>query len=945
MPDEPTRLVHASGECEIDLARRQLRVSGSFVPVGGRAFQIIEVLADSAGELVTKDELLDRIWPGAIVGENTLHVHAGAIRKALGPYRGLLKTESGRGYRLLGDWTVRPQNAAGPPVGPQRMRVDGESPVTNFPAAVTRLVGRTAGVARLRDLMSAYRLVTLTGPGGIGKSSLALKAARGVVGEFADGAWLVELASLSDPALVSSAVADALRVPIGLATVTPETIARSIGAKRLLLVLDNCEHLIEAAATLAETLLARCPHTAIIATSRETFRIAGEQVYRVPPLEVPAAGRDDADHILSHGAVELFIARTTELNAGFSSHAGELSSIGAICRHLDGIPLAIEFAAAQASALGVQTVAARLHDRFALLTSGRRTALPRHRTLRGVLDWSYELLPEAEQRLLRHLAIFSGGFTAEAAAAVASDGIADRFFVVEGIANLIAKSLVVPARNVSSRWFLLETIRAYALEKLSGLGEREVAALRHATYFRDLFPRSAKVSGVSPSENDPRGKYRDIDNVRAALDWCFSAGGDRALGVDLTVGYGLGLPVVVVATGGGGQSLDLLTKALDTAEGLDDLDAQARALIGLLSLHNFRGELEEARAAAARLLQAADRHGNAALSRNAGRLMGNALVSLGRPREARGFLESYLNADRSIPDQRRPSEFALEDRGLAHAQLSRALWMLGFIDQARREAEASLADPRETDQPLVLCRILYFGMCRILPTTGDFAAAEQNISRLMEAATALNEPYWHTAERFISGKLMIELGQFAQGVAVLNDAFDARGQTGWRTSYPEFKGALAMGLSGLGQLDEALAAVNEGLGGAVQGEEGHDLYFAELLRIKGEILLRRGSVTAAEASFHGALVVARQQETLLWELRAALGLAPAPETRPRRRGETACGRGFRPLHRGLRDTRFACRERVSGRTSGVTHAAAAGSLTWQACPGGYRGLSHCPADG
>src|SRR5580698_6726271 len=151
MPDLSTRLIHASGECEIDLARRELRVSGSFVPVGGRAFQIIEVLAGSAGELVTKDELLDRIWPGAIVGENTLHVHAGAIRKALGPYRNLLKTESGRGYRLLGDWSVRHQNAAKPPNGLQRVRVDGESLATNFPATVTRLIGRSAAVTRLRD--------------------------------------------------------------------------------------------------------------------------------------------------------------------------------------------------------------------------------------------------------------------------------------------------------------------------------------------------------------------------------------------------------------------------------------------------------------------------------------------------------------------------------------------------------------------------------------------------------------------------------------------------------------------------------------------------------------------------------------------------------------------------------------------------------------------------
>ena len=469
---------------------------------------------------------------------------------------------------------------------------------------------------------------------------------------------------------------------------------------------------------------------------------------------------------------------------------GELPAIGAICRHLDGIPLAIEFAAAQASTFGTRRVAAGLHDRCDTATWAlAMAALPwAYRTLRAALDWSYELLSEAEQRLLRHLAIFSGGFTAGAAAAHdGPDGATARTFVMDGIANLVAKSLVVRDRDTASRWYLLETIRAYALEKLGGRGERDGAARRHAGYFRDLFRRMAMPSGVGPSGNDPRGKYRDIDNVRAALDWCFSAGGDRRLGVDLTVGYGLGLPVVVVATGGGGQSLDLLTQAFDTAEGLDDLDAQARALIGLLSLHNFRGELGKARAAAKRLLRVADQLGDAALSRNAGRLMGNALVSLGRLREARGFLERYLDADRSTPGQRQKSGFPSEDRGLAHAQLSRALWMLGFIDQARHEAEASLGDPRETDQPLVLCRILYFGMCRILPTTGDFAAAEQSIARLIEAATSLNEPYWHTAGHFLSGKLMIERGEFAQGVAVLLPRSTPVATSGWQYSYPEFR--------------------------------------------------------------------------------------------------------------------------------------------------------------
>jgi DNA-binding winged helix-turn-helix (wHTH) protein len=220
IPDGQTRLVHASGECEIDLARRELRVLGAAVPVGGRAFEVIEILALSAGELVTKNELMDRIWPGAVVTENTLVVHTMAVRKALGPYRSLLKTESRRGYRLIGKWTVQRQDAVTSPVGVQRVRIEGESPLTNVPAPVTRLIGRAAAVARLRDLVSAYRLVTLTGPGGVGKTSLALKVARRVVGEFSDGGWLAELASLSDPALVSTAVAGALRAPIGSTSVT-----------------------------------------------------------------------------------------------------------------------------------------------------------------------------------------------------------------------------------------------------------------------------------------------------------------------------------------------------------------------------------------------------------------------------------------------------------------------------------------------------------------------------------------------------------------------------------------------------------------------------------------------------------------------------------------------------------------------------------------------------
>jgi predicted ATPase len=249
------------------------------------------------------------------------------------------------------------------------------------------------------------------------------------------------------------------------------------------------------------------------------------------------------------------------------------------------------------------------------------------------------------------------------------------------------------------------------------------------------------------------------------------------------------------------------------------------------------------------------------------------LVMVGRPREAQGFLQKSLNIDCSMPDQSRWSEIVLAYRGVGRAFLSRALWLQGFIDQAKLEAQTSLDELPPTDLPFPFCRGLYYGACHILLTTGDFVAAEQSIARLIESATRINAPFWQTAGRFLSGKLIIEQGQFAQGVIVLTRAFDVCRRTGWRMSYPEFKGALATGLAGLGQLDEALAAVNEGLDVVVQAEHGHDLFFAELLRVKGDILLRREDVSRAKDSYQQALKIAQEQEALLWELRAALSLA------------------------------------------------------------------------
>jgi predicted ATPase/DNA-binding winged helix-turn-helix (wHTH) protein len=905
-------LVYVCDQWEIDLGRRELRSRGIAVPLGGRAFEVVTVLVQSASEFVTKDHLMERVWPGATVGEGTIHVHISAVRKALGSDRALLKTASGRGYRLLGNWTPQQRETTAAPVYASPTRTSGVPPPNNFPPLITRLVGRTAACQFVRDLVSAYRLVTLTGPGGIGKTSLAIKAVRYLLPDFEDGGWIVELASLSDPGLVPSTVASTLGLKLA-GEISAESVARAVGGRHLVLVLDNCEHVIDAVANLAETLTRVCPRTAIVATSREVLRIDGESVYRVPPLEVPAPGQAAPDYIMQYSAVELFVARTKALNAGFSPDAEDLASIATICRHLDGIPLAIELAAARAAVLSVQGVAAGLRDRFALLTAGRRTALPRQRTLRATLDWSHELLPDAERWLLRRLAVFPGGFTIDAATAVMTDTGFDASAVLDGIANLAAKSWVALDKSgAGARWTLLETIRAYALEKLAEHAEADIAAEHHALYFRDLFMPQARGAKPSLSDEDPARWVREIDNVRAALDWSFSSAGDEAIGIDLTVAYApvwrymslmrecrerceralLGLEphvtanmrlrmelqialaaAIFITMGPPEQAKILLTEAVETADALNDLNAQAAALSTLLAIYVLPGEYARARIVAERIEQIAHRIDDPVSLLAAYRELGATLLTSGRPHEAQQYLERILRSPGTPGGRRSVIYYNSNDHAVARAMLARALWMQGLTDQALHEARLSLKELQDTDHQLQLCPILYHGICRIATMTGDFATADREIAHLIEVAKSLNAHLWETAGRFLKGKLLVERGEFAQGLRVLRDAFETGGRT-WRLSYPEFKGTLALGLAGTGRLDEALVALEDAL--AAERENGHGWFAPELLRIKGEVLLQQAadqSTPAAEDCFNQAAEMAREQGALFWELRVALSVA------------------------------------------------------------------------
>ena len=909
-------LIYKSGQVEIDLGRREMRVRGVPVPIGGRAFEIIEVLVQAAGEVVTKDHLMGCVWPGTIVEENTIWVHISAARKALGPDRGKLKNDKGRGYRLLGPWVARVTT----PIG----EIDdgqGASPLTtsnNLPAISTGLIGRDVAVQQLQDLISAYRVITLTGPGGIGKTRLALAAARNMLAHGQSDVWLVELASLSDPDLVPSAVANALGLR-GVVDTSAEAVARAIGRRKILLLLDNCEHIIDAAATLAETVIDQCPLATILSTSREVLRIDGEQVYRVHPLDVPDE-RDTPGNILRSSAVELFVARTTAVNSAFLPNETNLPDIAAICQRLDGIPLAIEFAAARAAMLGASEVASHLDSHFSLLTARRRTTLARHQTLRAALDWSYDLLPAAEQCLLRHLAVFPAGFTSEATIAVMRD-TGHQTTVIDGIENLVAKSLVMLDGSMpggGGRWRLLETIRAYALEKLRENGELEHTLRGHAEYFRNLVMPKGLVSPWEPAREAVVRYSRELDNIRAALDWCFSPGGDVLTGVTITAAF---VPVwmqlallgecrrrteaalahlgcessdntrlrMLLHIGGLGFTLNhtgarieeaaaALTEGLRIAESLGDTVSQMYALWGLWITFAWKGNYRTSEPLAEQLYRLASEAGDPARGFQANRLMGITMSYRGDLPSARTHLERAVEMHRrTLVSPAPPAWFGYDVSNLTQSMLARVLALQGFLDQARLVAQACIDRALPVKKKMELVYSLTEAACPIAIQINDMDAAAKYVTLLVNIAGELDLGFWKILGRCLEGVLRIKQGHYDAGVDALRTSLAACDDVGGTSRYPFYLGALSEGLAGLGRTDEARLTLEQALDRA--DRDGEEWCIPDLLCTKGKLILSESdplsvhSAAAAERCFRDAIDLAGRQGALLWELRGASHLA------------------------------------------------------------------------
>src|SRR5258705_4354186 len=522
LPEVPATIEF--GRFKVVRHRRELLADGRPVELGGRAFDTLMALIDARGMVLDKDQLMSLVWPDRVVEENNLPAQIAVLRKVFGADRHLLRTVAGRGSQFTGEIRATPATSAGPSPA---------SRMTNLPEAVSELIGREAELEEVAALVTEHRLVSLVGAGGIGKTRLGLEVARHLLPRFPDGAFVAELGPLSSPELVPATVASALGLTHVAADVSPEHVAGAVGAKKLLLVIDNCEHVIEAATGMAEALLRASPGVALLATSREPLRVSGEYVYRVPPLDVPAEDNRDMQDVFRHGAVKLFVSRAHAAEPRYVADSRVAAATAAICRRLDGIPLAIELAATRIVGFGVDGVAARLDDRFRLLTGGSRT-LARQQTMRATLDWSYDLLSESERVVLRRLGVFVGPFTLDAASAVAAGVDIPASEVADSVANLVGKSLVSTDVGGAIVYYrLLETTRAYAREKLTARGELGALARRHAEYFRDLFEHAEAALETRPTAEWLATDRPPIDAPRAAPAWAFSPSGDVGVGVAL----------------------------------------------------------------------------------------------------------------------------------------------------------------------------------------------------------------------------------------------------------------------------------------------------------------------------------------------------------------------------------------------------------------------------
>jgi len=883
-------------------ARQLLLLGNAPVRLGGRALDILTALVERPGEVLGKRQLMARVWPDVVVDDGNLKVNMAALRRAIGDGAGptqYIATVTGRGYRF-----VAPVQASG------AAELALASSVTsgrshNLPTGTTRIFGRTEAIDAIRREFEGARLVSIVGAGGIGKTTVALAVAEHMLGSFADGVWMIDLALLKNSAMVPNAIATAIGLTAHSASMlTP--LCEFLRDRKLLLVIDNCEHIIDAAASAIDQILAAAAGVNILVTSREPLLVKGERVRRLPGLATPPASSSlNAKESLTYPAIQLFVERATDRLESFKLSDGDAPMVAEICRRLDGLALAIEFAATRIDAFSVGGLLKQLDDRFRVFT-GRRAGPERHRTLAATLDWSYGLLSESESALLRAVSVFAGVFDIDGASAVANVSPGE---TAEGLAQLAAKSLLttdLDAAGIAYR--LLETTRTYCLERLRDTGEEETIRQRHAEHMCATLERAASEWALRPAEEWATAYGRVIDDLRAALAWTGRDAANRSTRIRLTVaglllwnhfslteesGVHVSQAVEELDAAGlagtafemklklwlGGatmftrglkpQAMAASRRALEIAVHLGDSDYRLRCLMMIGIYELFAGEheaglrtLDEFERVASKddpsILPEGDIH------------TGIAEMFLGRLLSARRRLESLQARDLRYFGSY-VIRYLSDPIVLVRSVLTHAQWLTGSADSALRTADVAITGVRELKHHLSLNNVLSYS-CPIYYWSGHHDACDRCVTMLEEHVTRHGLVARRPVARFYRAALAHATGDLSyDAVDALKRAIEEFRDINHLARMPYYLCVLAGALADHGRLGEAEATIRSALDVAHSQNEGWCL--PEVVRVEASILAAQGRTDAAEVLLGKSMALAQKVGAMSWRLRAANDLA------------------------------------------------------------------------
>ncbi len=920
-PAAQTRDIIKFGPFSLVTSERILTKDGVPVEIGARTLDTLIALVSHPTEIVSKRDFFARVWPDVVVEEGSLRFHIAALRKALGDGEHgtrYIATVAGRGYCFVAP-IVRSSDR-----GNEHAEAAASFPHANLPSRLIRMVGRVDDVRMLSIQLTAERFVTIVGAGGVGKTTVAIALAHELIEAFAGAVLFVDLGMLSDPKLAATAVASMLGLSVQTDDATPNLMAY-LKDKRILLILDTCEHHIEAVASLAAHILLAAPQVHILATSREALRVEGEHVYKLDPLACPP---DDlmltAAVAHTFPATQLFMERAVASGARMDLSDEEAAIVTRICRKLDGVALAIELAAGRAGAHGLQETAKLLYQRLTLLWPGQRTAPPRQKTLQATLDWSYGLLSDLERIVLRRLAVFVGHFTMEAALAVVTSATVDEALVFAAIDSLIAKSMVATRpMGAMMRYRLLDTTRAYALQTSVADVDVPDLAVRHATYYQRWLEQSGIEWSTLSTGTQRAPHFAGLNNVREALEWCFGIGGSVEIGVGLA---SAAAPVFL--------AMSLLTEchrwserailALDnkTRGGLEEMHLQS----GLgMSLMFTRGHSDVARVALQRSLVIAEergdihnqmlllgalhmfyfRTGNFKTSLNYGKrssavartlgdptaialghcLTGISLHSMGELGVARAELEATLQHPPGS-QRGRTIHLGFDYYNWAGIALARTLWMQGHPTQAVERLHQTVSDAERMDHTVTLTIVLHWATALFL-WTGDLLSAEKHLDWFISRAETHSMGPYLAVGRGLKGDLAIRRGDARSGVESLQVCLEKLHTARYELITTALNIALVQGLAATGRFAEGITLIDETI--RLVEANGDLAFMPESLRVKGRLLLSmpHPNQDGAEMCFRKSLELSHRQGARGWELRTAIDLAAllaAQEKRESARG-------------------------------------------------------------